>query len=417
MHRSENMQPNVLVAATNWWPLSAKLAMSLLRHGCRVEALCPPGHPLRYVRGISRYHLYRRLSSLRSMHHALAAADPEVVIPCDDGAVWQLHQLYHDKPELRALITRSLGSAAHFEVVASREALLHLARDLGIRVPRTERVKTREDLYHWFRSGMNAGVLKQDGTWGGNGVHVARSQTEAEHVLMRMLEPIPWTTAWKRMVINHDPIALWSCARGKTPVVTVQEFMPGRPANMMIACWKGRMLGAVTVEVLQAQGATGPATAARIIQHPEMAQAACILTRRLELSGFHGLDFILEPRSGAAYLIEMNPRCTQLGHLPIAGQKDLAGLLCGELGAVSPHAPDEPPGNSLTASDTIAFFPRALQSDPQVSDLRDGYQDAPWDEPQLMEELLKEDWPDRQWQARLYHWLRPPRRNQPVRFD
>jgi hypothetical protein len=148
-----------------------------------------------------------------------------------------------------------------------------------------------------------------------------------------------------------------------------------------------------------------------------MAQAACILTRRLQLSGFHGLDFILEPRSGAAYLIEMNPRCTQLGHLPIAGQKDLAGLLCGELGAVAPHSPEESPGNGLTASDTIAFFPRALQTDPQSSDLRDGYQDAPWAEPRLMEELLKEDWPDRQWQARLYHRLRPPRRNQPVSFD
>ena len=35
----------------------------------------------------------------------------------------------------------------------------------------------------------------------------------------------------------------------------------------------------------------------------------------------------------------------------------------------------------------------------------------------LVEELLKGDWPDRQWQARLYHWLRPPRRKQPVRFD
>jgi hypothetical protein len=35
----------------------------------------------------------------------------------------------------------------------------------------------------------------------------------------------------------------------------------------------------------------------------------------------------------------------------------------------------------------------------------------------LWKKLLKEDWPDHQWRARLYHWLRPPRHNQPVGFD
>jgi hypothetical protein len=41
--------PKVLLVTSNWWPLSARLAMALLRHGCKVAALCPPGHPLRYV--------------------------------------------------------------------------------------------------------------------------------------------------------------------------------------------------------------------------------------------------------------------------------------------------------------------------------------------------------------------------------
>jgi hypothetical protein len=34
-----------------------------------------------------------------------------------------------------------------------------------------------------------------------------------------------------------------------------------------------------------------------------------------------------------------------------------------------------------------------------------------------MRELLKEEWPDRQWIARLYHWIRPRMVQAPAAFD
>jgi hypothetical protein len=411
------MQPTVLVAASTWWPLSAQLAITLRDHGCVVETLCPPGHPLRYVKGVRRHHLYRSLDSLGALHKSIVAANPEIVVPCDDAVVWQMHQLYRDQPELRALITHSVGSAAHFETVESRERLQQIAHELHIRVPRTERVRTQEELRHCFESAGQVGVLKQDGTWGGNGVRVVRSLPEAAGELTRMLRPAPRSLAYKRMVINHDPIALWIGRVFKEPVVTLQEFIPGRPANVMMACWKGNVLGAVTVEVLWSHGATGAAMVVRLIEHSEIARAACALARKLELSGFHGLDFMLEATSGAAYLIELNPRCTQLGHLPIAGRGDLAGLLCEKLG-VDWARSGEPPGTPrVKVGETIAFFPKALLWDETRSYLREGYQDTPWAEPALMRELLRKSWPDRRWAARLYHRLRPPRQEQPESFD
>jgi ATP-grasp domain len=412
-----NKQPTILLAATTWWPLSAKLAVSLIRHGCSVEALCPPGHSLRYVSGVRRYHLYRRIGSLNALKRAVVAACPEVVIPCDDGVVSQLHQLYLERPELRALITRSLGTATHFEVVANRERLQQVARAMHIRVPRNKRVTTTDELRDWFERTGDTAVLKQNGTWGGNGVRVVRSLTEAADELTRMLEPAPWTTAWKRMLVNRDPLALWGRRHGKAPVVTLQEFIRGRPANIMMACWKGQVLGAVTVEVLWSQEETGAAMVVRLIDHHEIAQAACALAARLELSGFYGLDFMLDSDSGAAYMIELNPRCTQLGHIPIAGQDDLAGQLCRKLGMVSAKTADRsrPPG--LTIGETIAFFPKASLWNPKSRYVCEGYLDMPQEEPALMREMLKEEWPNRQWQARLYHWIRPPRRLQPVAFD
>ena len=411
------MQPTVLLAASTWWPLSAQLAISLRDRGCLVEALCPPGHPLRYVRGLQRHHLYRSIGSLTALRKAIFAADPDAVIPCDDAVVWQLHQLYQDEPQLRGLISRSLGSAAHFETVGSREGLHQVALELDIRVPRTERVRTQEELRRCFeRGGSATAVLKQDGTWGGNGVRVVHTLAEAAVAFSGMLQAPRRATAFKRMVINHDPIALWLGRHFKEPVVTLQEFIPGRPANLMMACWGGEVLGAVTVEVLWSHGATGAAMVVRLIDNAEITQAACALARRLELSGFHGVDFMLEAKSGAAYLIELNPRCTQLGHLPMAGWGDLAGLLGRHLGADAETRFEEPQLPGLAVGDTIAFFPKALLLKPGSAYVRNGYQDTPWEEPALMRELLREGWPERQRLARLYHWLRPQTQTRPNAF-
>jgi hypothetical protein len=403
----------MLVAASSWWPLSAKITVSLLDHGWRVEALCPPGHPLQYVKGVSSYHSYSRLGSLESLSRAIHAASPYVVIPCDDGVVLQLHQLYEEQPELRMVITRSLGAAKHFGVVASRERLQNVARELGIRVPRTARIRTQGELDTWFDRTLGKAVLKQDGTWGGRGVRVVYSDAGAAAELKRMVRPLNWFITCKRVFVDRDPIALWS-RKDKTPVVTVQEYIPGRPANLMMACWKGRVLGAVTAEVLCAQGATSAAMVVQLIDHAEIAQAACKLAKKLELSGFYGLDFILEEGTRAAYLLELNPRCTQLGHLPIGAQGDLVGQLCRQLGVSSSFANEQRVG--LCAGDVVAFFPKAISLGDDISYGHEAYQDTPWNRPELVKELLKPSWPDRQWQARLYHWVRPPRSEKPVEF-
>ena len=385
------MQPSVVVAGSSWWPLAAKITVSLLDHGCRVEALCPPGHPLRYVSGISRYHKYSRLRSLESLARVIRAASPDIVIPYDDGVVLQLHQLYEEQPELRMVITRSLGAARHFEVVASRERLQNVAQQLGIRVPRTARIRTQGELSMWFERSVDRAVLKQDGTWGGRGVRVVDSQAEAAAELKQMLRPLSWPVFCKRLVVDRDPIALWS-RKDRTPIVTLQEYIPGRPANLMMACWEGQVLGAVTAEVLRAQGATAAAIVVRLIDHPEIEQAACALAKRLQLSGFYGLDFILEEGTRAAYLLELNPRCTQLGHLPIDGQGDLVGLLCRQLGVNSPVAAEQRLG--LCAGDTVDFFPKAISLSPHSSHVQHAYQDIPWRRPELVEELLKPSWPE-----------------------
>jgi hypothetical protein len=152
----------------------------------------------------------------------------------------------------------------------------------------------------------------------------------------------------------------------------------------MLACRQGELLGLVAVEVIASQGPTGAATIVRLINHPEITEAASLLTRRLRLSGFHGLDFILEEATGSAFLIELNPRCTQLGHLILPSQGDLAGILCRGLG-LQTTLPPEPEIDS----DLIGFFPQAAVWNPDSPYLKLVLHDVPWTDPALVRALYR----------------------------
>src|SRR6202451_1426656 len=113
-------QPSVLIVAAKWWPLSSRLATALYRHGCRVSAVCPAGHPLTHVSGIRRIYRYRGIFSLASVRRAIHDWRADVVIPCDDGVVAQLHALHKLDPSLRSLIECSLGPPESYSIVESR---------------------------------------------------------------------------------------------------------------------------------------------------------------------------------------------------------------------------------------------------------------------------------------------------------
>jgi len=407
----DHAQSSLLIISSVWWPSSAKLAVALANYGCKVEGVCPPDHPFTFVDGITKIYPYRGLDSLQSLYEAITQSKPYLLIPCDDGVVWQLHELHRSKPELRLLIERSLGAPSGFEVLSGRAELLQLAQELHIRVPGTKQISKVEDLEEFFSSPGRSGILKLDGTNGGKGVQVVHSLHEAKRVLTKMLRPVTLLTAIGRWLVIHDALAFWSRANRRRPGLVLQQFIAGRPANTMMVCQNGKVLAMVTVEVLCAQGATGAAMAVRLIENDEIRIAAERISERLQLSGFHGLDFVLENGTGDAYLIEMNPRCTQLGHLPLPGKGDLAGIFCRAFTNANPQQPQR-----SFCEKTIVFFPQAIMSNAKFSYLQTSYVDVPWGEPRLVRELMNRDWRDRSFFARLHNKIWPPIRT-PVDFE
>lgn len=393
--------PVALIIATTPWPLSARLAVRLIRHGCSVDALCPRGHALRKVTGIRALHSYSGPDPMAALERAIAASRPDVLVPCDDRTVSQLHVLHEDRPDLRQLIQRSLGSPQSFPVLRSRAGLMQWAAQTGIRVPRTQPIGSREDIVAWFRDRRGRAVVKLDGSWGGTGVRVVESAEEAISAWHRFARRRSRLVAWKRSLVDHDPLAFASGYRPEPRAMSIQEFIPGRPANTMVAAWMGGLLGMVSVEVLCAQDPTAPSTIVRLIQNEEMACVSAQLVAGLGLSGFHGLDFILEEGTNVPYLIEVNARCTQLGHLVLPEQGDLAGMLCAKIGCRLQLQPDAAIAGSL-----VAFYPQALACNPCSPYLPQSHHDVPWEEPRLVRKLIRNRWVARQWLARVYGWLR-----------
>ena len=398
-----NKRPILLLVAGNWWPIAARMAAAFIEHGCLVAALCPPGHPLRYVHGVHQIRTLRALSPRRSLERAVLGIRPDLVVPCDDRSVAQLHELHRLRPQLRMLIERSLGEPRGFNVVDSREQLLETARELDIRVARTCGVRSAAQASERFALVGPTAVLKMDDTSGGEGVQIARTANEAAAAIRHTRFEATLPVALKRLVVNRDPMALWSWRRRRRQTgLTLQQFVRGTPANIMVACWQGKILAELSVQALSCQGPTGASLVVQVIANPQLSRAAALLAGHLKISGFFGLDFILEQGTGAEYLIEMNPRCTQLGHLKTS-QGDLAGALCAALAGRERARATQP-----ILSNTIAFFPQAFLWGAHTAYPEGVHHDVPWEQRRLVRALLQDPWPNRQWLARLYHLLRRP---------
>jgi carbamoylphosphate synthase large subunit len=172
--------------------------------------------------------------------------------------------------------------------------------------------------------------------------------------------------------------------------VTVQAFVDGTPANISMACWKGEILASFSAVVCETLRVNGAASIVRLIDEPAMVRAAELLARRLGLSGFYGLDFMIDGKTGAPYLIEVNPRAPQLCHLHLGRGRDLTAALVARL--AGDPIPDTP---NITTASTIAIFPRAWLQNPQNEVFSTGFHDVPSEEPELIVEMLKTPRPER----------------------
>ena len=391
--------PTVLIASTSWWPFTARIALRFAALGWRVEAICPAGHPLRFTHAVARCHPYAALRPLSALAAAVEAARPTLLLPCDERVREHLHALHARMPAgapLSDLIVRSLGAPDGFAPLLRRAEIMRLAIAAGVRAAPMWPVASASDLRAALAETGFPAMLKVDGTWGGAGVMAAHGAAEAERARVLLGRRLAASRAVKRLLVDRDPFPLLPWLDGTSPRVGVQRHIAGRPANSLVACWQGEVLASIEVEVLRTALPLGASTVVRTIEHAEMAETAAVMVRWLGLSGFCGFDFMLEDGTGAAHLIEVNPRSTPLSHLALGPGRDpvaaLAARLTGRGAAASAPVTDNP---------MIVHFPQAWRQDPASEVLRTGYHDVPWEDPGLLRELMRAPYSKRGLLARL----------------
>jgi hypothetical protein len=365
--------------------------MALGHAGCVVDAVCPAGHPLGQIKAVRKTYHHRGLMALQSFADAIAAVHPDFIIPGDDLATSCLHRLY-DRELQRGevgrpvcqLIERSLGSPESFPIVYERAAFMKLAREAGIRATKTAVIASLAELRNWILQAGLPTVLKANGTSGGTGVRVVHTLEEAEQAFQALQSPPLFLRAVKRALIDHDRTLLRPSLLRSRSVVNAQEFVSGREATSAVACWQGTVLAKLDFEVLHKRDSAGPSSVLRLIDNAEISAAAAAMAARLNLSGLHGFDFMLEAHTGAAHLIEINPRATQVGHLRLGPGHDLPAALYAALTGESVR-----PASRVTNNDTIALFPQEWLRDPKSPFLRSAYNDVPWEEPELVRACVR----------------------------
>ena len=367
------MRPKVLLVTTVKWPSAARLAGAFANLGAEVSAIFPRGHVLGASRYLTHSYRYRVFAGPKSVATAIARAAPDHVIPCDDRAL----RLVLSQTPFTTLLKKSLGPLDAFDSLIPRAASMAAAMQEGIITPLTLGVEGLADLPSALAAVGLPCVMKSDESWGGAGVRVVRTLADATKAFAALHNPPARWRSLARAILRKDTHFLLDARYPRAAAVSVQSFVQGTPATSVFAARDGNVLGAMHMDVMSCQGTTGPASLMRRLLCPAMDEAAKKIAARFQLNGLHGLDFMRDA-DGVPHLIEINPRATQICHLPL--EADLPACLLG--------VTERP---SLTAARQIALFPQLLGAE----NLPDGvFQDIPWDDPGVLSVAAGDAMPD-----------------------
>ena len=398
LEQSGSGQIVLLVAARNT-PVASRMAMRFARAGCQVAALhSAKAHLLASTQTVTRHFHYSAIDPIESLLGALSESGAHLVVPCDGLAVRHLHSVYAALPStpeagaIAEVIERSLGDPTAYLVIDSRHEVQTAARAEGLNAAESFAIGRTTDPETLAQSLPFPWVMKADYSWGGRGVRIVHSLSEARAFDRVAGSPPSLGMAMKQLFINKDRAALGEWMHAKRTGLSAQKPLTGRPANAAVACWRGSVLAHIAVEVISPSGLVRPPAVVRVIENEQITQTVRRMTDRLGLSGFHSFDFMLDPESGQAALIEFNSHCTGLTHINAGPGRDLVEAFYRKWTNTAP-AQAQPPHPGLV----IAYFPQAWVADADDPVLKTDAYDVPKEDPVFVERAMAKVQRDRRY--------------------
>lgn len=358
------------------------LAGRLAAFGVTCHAACGATHILRLSNTLAGLHRLSPFQPDASLEAAIYRVAPSLIIPCDDAARLALNRVHarhagRSDPAARALcatIEASSGDPRHFAVLEKKSAVTAALAGSNVPTPRSRPVTTDADVGSAVAAFGLPIVLKMDGTCGGQGVAVCRTQPDA-------------AAAYRRL----------SAAFGSPDGLSAQQYVHGKAANRIVLARQGRVVAGLTVIAdITHPPDTGPACVVRVVAHAGITAAVEALVDRFGLSGVHGFDFVLDDATGEAFFIEINARATPSVHLGRSGSSDICRAIAVAGGLVQAAAADV-----RDAAEPIAIFPAELRRDPSSEHLARGRAFVPWSDPLVVAALVgsqvRPETPSRLW--------------------
>lgn len=356
--------PRVLVVAMGNWYGIARFPKALSLAGFKVASLCAERSFLaatRYLDQQFHWRLPARMSMLKErLSSVFAEWQPTLLIPGDQESVrFMRSMLAHEdiSPIVRETIVRSIGRPEGVDTAFSKIRLLSLAQEMGLPVPTRASPEQEEPFAFARRIGYPVVVKLEYGT-AGTGVRICPNETTLKQTIATLEEKSP--------AVRYE----------------IQQYVTGKSQAVSLVANEGTVLAAFAcTKTCMHPARTGPSTRIRFVEEPEMVDMASRLVSRLGLSGFASFDFIQEPTTREALLLECNPRPVPFAHLGALAGRDLAAAWHERLtGKQAPQAKDPPAPQS-----EIALFPQEwlrYSGSPYCSGT--GLHDVPWDDPDLL---------------------------------
>jgi glutathione synthase/RimK-type ligase-like ATP-grasp enzyme len=279
----------------------------------------------------------------------------------------------------------SLGPATSFPAMRNKSGFLARVEIEGLRSPRMIVIPATRAFESLSADLIYPIVVKADQSYGGRCVRIVSGDADLRATVWELQTPTMSRAIFRRFfgaILGSEALVPFMLPLRRT--ISLQQYIPGRPSNRAVICWKGKVLAGISVEVVEEEHKYGPASVVRLIDHSEMAIVAEHMVKRLDMSGFVGFDFVLDS-SNQAWIIEMNPRVTPICHFSLADGTNLAESLYTQMTGLRPLSRLARINRGL-----IALFPGEIVRSPSSEYLQSCQHDVPWNEPEVVRSVLNQ---------------------------
>jgi len=373
--------PVLIVTCEATWLAPIRMPGALARAGFDVTLVAPAGA----LAARSRHVRHSRTlpedanaqSWLMTLVAAIEATRPAIVLPGDETSVRLMQTYAASRPpilppdmtrEVVDLFVHSLGTPMFYDAATDKARLAPLMQRAGVPIPEFRIVRSAGEAARAFADLGGDVVVKPSNGTGSRDVRFCATPEATADAFVRACDG------------NRGLGAL-----DRDATVLVQRRIRGSMLGRSAVAFRGAELAGFARERIQSVRPLGGSSVVRYVHAPQAATFSQRAAHALGITGFFSIEFCVDDESGVPYLIDFTRRMAPPTHTGALVGVDLcaalARALCGELGPPL----DLPPGTAYT----MTLFPQELWRDPRSPALRSHPMDVPWDDPELLRELLQ----------------------------